>query len=74
MRKIYADNAATTKISEAALEKLNNCILENYGNIKELSNEEKINKLKENVELYNILIEEFGTIENIPNFLISLPL
>ena len=30
--KVYADNAATTKISEAALEKLNNCILENYGN------------------------------------------
>ena len=30
--KVYADNAATTKISEAALEKLNNCILENFGN------------------------------------------
>ncbi len=30
--KVYADNAATTKISEAALEKFNNCILDNYGN------------------------------------------
>ena len=39
-----------------------------------LVNEDRVNNLKENIELHDILINEFGTISNIPNFLLSLPL
>ena len=32
MKNIYADNAATTKISPAALDAMNRCMTQTYGN------------------------------------------
>ena len=39
-----------------------------------LVNDEKLNNLEANTEVYDMLIQEFGGVENIPNFLISLPI
>ncbi len=37
-------------------------------------NDEKLNKLRANQEVYDLIIEEFGRLENVPSFLVSLPL